>query len=41
MTRIVVFLPVISQTPENTTETVENVLEDGNNGVKVIIVDKS
>ena len=41
LTRMVVFLPVIAETPENTTETIENVLEDCNNGVKVIIIDES
>ena len=37
----VVFLLVIAEPPEDTTKTVKNVLEDGHNGVKVIIVDES
>ena len=41
LTRMVVFLPVIAETPENTTETIENVLEDCHDGIKVIIIDKS
>ena len=34
------FLPVITEAPEDPAESIENVLEDGHNGVEMIIIDK-
>ena len=33
-------LPIVAKTPKNTTETIKNILEDGNNGIEMIIIDE-
>ena len=41
LTGVEALLPVKTDAPEDTAETVENMLEYGNNGIKMIIIDES